>query len=75
MIIEVHVRTNSREQKVIKMSKKHYQVFLHSSPEKGKANKELIACLAEFFDVSKSTITIKRGLTAINKVIELSTIN
>ncbi len=71
MFIEVHVKTNSKQQKIEKMSKRHFRVYLNSIPEKGKANKELIALLSEYFHTAKSNILIKKGLTSTNKIIEL----
>jgi len=47
------------------------KVYLHSSPDKGKANKELIGILAEHFDVSKSRITIVHGATSREKTVAI----
>ncbi|MFN6222240.1 MAG: DUF167 domain-containing protein, partial [Dolichospermum sp.] len=40
-----------------------------SPPIDGKANEELIKLLAKKFDVPKSSITIKSGVTSRNKLI------
>jgi uncharacterized protein YggU (UPF0235/DUF167 family) len=71
MIIEVHVKTNSNVQRIVKLSNRHYRAFLNSIPEKGKANKELITLLSEFFNTPKTSIVIKKGLSSVNKLIEL----
>jgi uncharacterized protein len=71
MIIEIHAKTNAKKQEITQMSKRHFRVSLISSPEKGKANKELIHFLAKHFNVAKTKIIIKKGLSAKNKVIEI----
>ncbi|MGC1392932.1 MAG: DUF167 domain-containing protein [Coleofasciculaceae cyanobacterium] len=48
-------------------------IHLKSPPVDGKANKELIELLAKKFDVSKSQIRIKSGLSARNKLVEIDT--
>lgn len=37
----------------------------------GKANKAVIALLADYFEVSKSQVKITGGLTSRNKIIEI----
>jgi len=49
-----------------------YKAYIHSSPEKGKANKELVEMLAEHFEVSKSKVTIVRGASTREKTIEIT---
>ncbi|MBD1807251.1 DUF167 domain-containing protein [Microcoleus sp. FACHB-SPT15] len=46
---------------------------LKSPPVDGKANKELIELLAKKFDVSKSQIRIKLGLSSRIKLVEIDT--
>ena len=41
----------------------------------GKANKELIELLADKYDVPKSQIRIKSGLSSKNKLVEIDTNN
>ncbi len=49
-----------------------YKAYIHSSPEKGKANKELVGMLAEHFKVNKSRVTIVRGVSSREKTIEIA---
>lgn len=44
------------------------KVKVSSPPEDGKANKEVIERLSDYFDVPKSKITIKSGHTSREKV-------
>lgn len=63
--------------KVIPQSKKNQikqdgdmlKVYLTAPAVDGKANKALIKALAEYFDVKKGAIEIKRGTLSRNKII------
>ncbi|MGA7008374.1 MAG: DUF167 domain-containing protein [Nitrososphaeraceae archaeon] len=46
-------------------------ICLRSKPERGKANKELISKLANYFEVSKDNVHIISGLTSTKKLIEV----
>ncbi|MGB8188313.1 MAG: DUF167 domain-containing protein [Nitrososphaeraceae archaeon] len=46
-------------------------ICLRSKPERGKANKELISKLANYFGVSKDNVHIISGLTSTKKLIEV----
>ncbi len=48
-----------------------YTVFLREKPHDGEANVALIKLLAEFFNVPKTSIRIKSGLSSRKKLIEL----
>ena len=54
---------------VEKISDDTYKVRVHAAPEKGAANKEVIAALAAYFDVPLSRIRIVRGEKSRNKVV------
>ncbi|MEP0784839.1 DUF167 domain-containing protein [Trichocoleus sp. DQ-A3] len=46
-------------------------VHLKSPPVDGKANEELIQILSKKFNISKSRIFIKSGLSSRNKLVEI----
>lgn len=71
----VKVKPNSKEQKIEEQSDGSLTVKLKSAPVDGKANEELIKLLAENFNVSKSRIRIKSGLSSRQKLIEIDTDN
>jgi len=48
-----------------------YIIHLKSPPVDGKANQELIKVLAKQFNIPKSQVTIKSGLSSKNKLVEL----
>ena len=68
MRIAVRVVTNSGKQEVTKISPDEYKVFLKRSPENNKANEELVKMLSKHF---KRKVTILRGKTSRNKIIEI----
>ena len=70
MIIDVKVVTNSSKSGVIKKDD-ILLIKVHSSPEKGKANKEVVALLSKHFHCSKSCIEILRGVNNNRKVIQI----
>ncbi|MFN9599180.1 MAG: DUF167 domain-containing protein [Dolichospermum sp.] len=65
----VKVKPNSQQQKIEELANGSLNVHLKSPPIDGKANEELIKLLAKKFDVPKSAITIKSGVTSRNKLI------
>lgn len=67
----VKVKPNSQQQKIEELADGSLNVHLKSPPVDGKANEELIKLLAKKFDVPKSSITIKSGLTSRKKLITI----
>ena len=65
----VKVKPNSKQQKIEELADGSLNVHLKSPPIDGKANEELIKLLAKKFDVPKSSITIKSGVTSRKKLI------
>lgn len=70
---QVKVKPNSKRQSIEEQPDGSLKVHLKSPPVDGKANEELIALLAEMFNVSKSKISIKSGLSSKNKLVEIET--
>ena len=70
---KVKVKPNSKQQKIEEQTDGSLTVYLKSPPVDGKANEELIKLLAEKFDVPKSHITIKLGVSSRQKLIEIDT--
>jgi uncharacterized protein (TIGR00251 family) len=70
---KVKVKPNSKQQKIAEQSDGTLIVYLKSPPVEGKANEELIKVLADQFDVPKSYIRIKSGLSSRQKLIEIDT--
>lgn len=70
---QVKVKPNSKKQSIQESADGSLTVHLKSPPVDGKANKELIELLAKKFDVPKSNIRIKLGLSSRTKLIEIDT--
>ncbi|XWK89293.1 MAG: DUF167 domain-containing protein [Phormidium sp.] len=68
---QVKVKPNSKQQNIQEEADGSLTVHLKSPPVDGKANEELIKLLAEKFNVSKSQITIKSGLSSRRKLVEI----
>lgn len=70
---QVKVKPNSKRQTIEESEDGTLIVHLKSPPVDGKANQELIDLLAKKFNVPKSKILIKSGLSSKTKLIEIDT--
>jgi hypothetical protein len=68
---QVKVKPNSKNQSIEEAEDGSLTVHLKSPPVDGKANEELIQILSKKFNVSKSRIFIKSGLSSRNKLVEI----
>ncbi|AFY30695.1 DUF167 domain-containing protein [Calothrix sp. PCC 7507] len=71
MQITVKVKPNAKQQKIEEQSDGSLNVLLKSPPVDGKANEELIKLLAEKFNVPKSNIRVKSGVSSRRKLVEI----
>lgn len=71
MRISVTVNPRSIKPGINRISDRKFRVKIKSPPIKGKANKEVIERLAEYFNISKSQVSILRGHTSRRKIIEI----
>ncbi|MDJ0734537.1 MAG: DUF167 domain-containing protein [Nostocaceae cyanobacterium] len=67
----VKVKPNSKNPRILEEDDGSLTVYLKSLPVDGKANTELIKVLADKFDVPKSYVRIKSGLSSRQKLIEI----
>ena len=72
MRIYIKVSPRSSKNEVTKISEGEYKVKLTAAPIDNKANKMLIDILAEYFDVSKSSLQIIGGKSAKVKIVEIT---
>ena len=70
MIINVHVIPRARVQKIV-ADGDTLRVYTNAAPADGAANAAVIKMLAKYYDVPKSRISIVRGTTSHDKVIEI----
>jgi len=69
--IKVQVKPNSKTQHISLSKDGTYTVSLKSLPIDGRANIELIDILSKYFNVSKSSVIVKRGKNSRIKFIEV----
>ena len=71
MIINIRVIPRARVQKIV-ADGDVLRVYTNAAPSDGEANAAVIKMLAKHFDVPKSSISIVRGTTSHDKVIEIA---
>jgi hypothetical protein len=71
VVLNVRVQPKASRSEVVGVHDGGLKVKVTSAPEGGKANREVIKLLAEYFGVNKSSIRIIRGETSREKVIEI----
>ncbi len=69
--LTVQVRPGAKQNQVTGFVEDILQVRVAAPPREGKANTELIEFLSQLLSVSKSSITIERGLTGKRKVLTI----
>lgn len=72
---QLHIRVlprSSRNEIVGTMADGAIKIKLTAAPVSGEANKKLIELLSKKFGIAKSKITIIKGKTSKNKVIEIA---
>lgn len=67
--ITVHVQPNANQNKVVGFGDGVLQVRIAAPPIKGKANQELVKFLSTLLGVSKSSLTIEKGVTGKKKTV------
>lgn len=71
MKIELNVKTQQKVSKVEMRDNGIMNVFVKSSPIENKANAEIIKLLSEYYDIPKSSISIKTGKKSKRKIVEI----
>lgn len=72
MKIVVNVKTNARENKIIKIGENNFKISVKEPAKEGKANEAIIKLLTEYFNIPKSRINIILGLKSKNKIININ---
>ena len=67
----VHVQPSASRNEVVGFEEGVLRIKIAAPPVKGKANRELVDFLSKLLGVSKSSITIEKGLTSRRKVIAI----
>ncbi len=71
MLIEVRVKPGSSKGPLIERDGEVFTVYIREIAVDGAANNALIKLLADYFEVPKSSVSIKRGHKGRIKILEL----
>lgn len=71
MFIKVKVKPNSRESSVKMLEADRFVVNVESKAERGEANEETVALLAEHLDIPKNKLRLKKGGRERSKIFEI----
>ena len=71
MRISIRVKPNARKNEVVLLPDGRYQVSVTVPPVDGKANEKVIDLLADYFGKPKRSITIVRGGSGKEKIVEV----
>ena len=71
MLISIKVKTNAKKNEVRCCDDNIFEVRTTATPEKGKANRCVIELLSQYFQVSKSSISIIAGANSHHKIINI----
>ena len=71
MRVQVRVKPNSRQARIERSPDGTLTVWLHSPPAEGRANRELIERLAEYFQVPRTQVRIVSGASSRIKLVEI----
>ena len=69
--IAAHIQPNASQNEVVGFKGGVLQVRIAAPPVKGKANQELIKFLSNVLGVSKSNLTIEKGITGKKKTVAI----
>jgi uncharacterized protein (TIGR00251 family) len=67
--IQIQIHPGAKKNEVLRFQDGVWHLKIAAPPVEGKANKELIEFLSEILGVSKSRITIDKGITSRRKLI------
>jgi uncharacterized protein (TIGR00251 family) len=71
MYLRVRVVPRSKQTEIKELAHNHLRVRVLSPPSDNRANKELVALLARYYNKRKSSIRIKKGLKSPDKLVEI----
>ncbi len=72
MIYTVKVKFDSSDRFVLDGINNEIEIAVCSAPVKGKANKEIVKKISNYFKVKQDSVTIIRGLNSKTKIMDVS---
>ena len=73
MLIKVKVFPCSRENKIIKMEKDSFEIYVKAEPKMGLANREVFSTLSNYFNIPINKIRLVKGFKERNKIFDILT--
>jgi len=70
-LLRVKVKPNARERRLERLNDGTWLAQVKAQPVKGRANEELITLIAHHFNLRRSQISIKSGMSGRIKIIQL----
>lgn len=71
MKIFVTAKPNAHEASITKVSENNFIVAVREPPVEGRANRAIVAALAEYFKVAPSQVRLVSGHTSRQKIVEI----
>lgn len=72
MIYTVRVKFDTYDRFVLDGINNEIEISVCSAPVKGKANREIVKKISNYFKVKQDSVTIIRGLNSKTKIIDIS---
>ncbi len=72
MIYTVRVKFDTSDRFVLDDINNEIEISVCSAPVKGKANKEIVKKISNYFKVKQDSVTIIRGLNSKTKIMDIS---
>ncbi len=75
VLIKIKAKPNAKAQSVQIIHNQYVKVQVKSPPDKNKANEEIVKIISKLLNISRSSVSIKRGLTSRDKLLEIKGIS
>lgn len=72
MKLFIRVTPHAKRNRVEQLDAEHYKIWVTAAPEQGRANRAMIAVLAEYLQLAPSLLILRAGSTGRNKIVEVS---
>lgn len=75
MLINIKVTSGAKEDKIVQISKNHFNLRIKAEAKNMKANLSAIDIVAKYFKVSKNAVKIIHGLKSRSKIMSVRIAN
>ncbi len=71
LLLDVAARPGASRSRVVEVTGQALKVAIAAPPEKGKANKELVVCLAKALGLRRAQVSLAAGATSRDKTVRI----